>query len=394
MSENYDISMENIREHIVERSKHAFEKIEGSSYEGFMYELKGDDSKHILKIDIKLKGDILTFEAYPGIISYTSDRAADLCVYCQRIHKRFGSVNVNNINGNVFYHMEDFIADNPVSQETIILYENEAIEIFDAHYENLAKIACEKTSLVESVNGHDRIIDSTNISIPSYKESINACKEYLTKNSGHNSICETISKETDDIAFSSQVLTEDDIYKLDFIFSSAGVFTINAYYSDSNAINIKEEYIYLVADIINKYNSRQACGSLHVNRDDGGLYCSIHESLLNGSISKKTIETMEEMVIGILNRTMKELYRASHGLPEREEREAENEVKHIIESALEYAKANKPSRLPFRNLEALKDLFDRTNRELAKPRPDEISISDFTLMEDTDLEFEEDSYND
>ena len=392
MSDNYEISMANIREHVVEGSKQAFEKIEGSSYEGFMYELKRDDSDLTLKFDIRLKGDLFIFEAYPGIISYTRDRADDLCVYCQQIDKRFGSVNVNNINGNVFFHMEDFISDSPVSKETITLYENEAIEIFDLHYKNLNNIACEKTALTEPVNMNDRTSDSHNLSISSYKESIDECREYLSKDSGHNSICETVSNESYGVIFMSQVLTGEDIYRLDFVFSPEGVFTINAYYSDTNAIYVKKEYKYLVADIINKYNTRQACGSLHVSSKDGSLYCSIHKSLLDGAISKETIENMEELVIGILNRSMKELYRASHGLPAREAAEDVNEVKHIIEHALEIAGKNRPSRLPFRNLDALKGLFDRTNKELAKPWTDEIDASEF--MEDMDLEFDEDPYND
>jgi len=375
---SFEISYNNEQEHIKALNS-SYRFIDGSSYKGHHYKYKN------LEIYTRYRNGSFSFEAFPGIIAMTAGRIPDLAVYSQRINPRYGTVIVNPANGTVSYRMESFYSNKPITAKTLMLYEKVAEELFNAHGSNLRALACGKTLNIKEVK-EERNDPQEELIKSDFTESIDICRGYLSNESGHNLIGEAIDGDKEKV-FSSQVLTNDESYKLNFVFENDGIFTINAYYSTENACIISPEYEYMASSILNEANSDHMTGSLRSGLNEKtGVSCSISTSLLDGALKAETIDKMEKHVFLIMDRVYGKLSRAIYGLPEsKDDTNDIEEIKEMIDSALERAKDHSLPlpKLPLREFDGFKSLFDRTNAKLKSLKEAEEIIDDDDEQEDS-----------
>lgn len=88
-------SMETIGTWILKNAKRGFRKIEGSSYDGYMYEIVDESTGIKFNVDIRLSEEsAVIFEVYPEIHVSRNYFLSAVELYCQSIETEFGSVNV------------------------------------------------------------------------------------------------------------------------------------------------------------------------------------------------------------------------------------------------------------------------------------------------------------
>lgn len=321
---------EEIREFIQRDGRTGYEKMPGSSYQGFMYEKKVDSSERVITFDLRLPDEgTLIFEAAPGIHVSSKGYLPAVKRYCQEhIILKYGAVNVNG--ENIQFHIENCLMDNPVSRETLEMYEAEAIRVLELHRDNLCDLAAGKflpsVQVIENERSHANKKNN-------YEESIIAIKDFLSNRSKHNAICEKID-ENNNTAFYSQVLTGEESFRLSFILSEEGVLILKGIYGE-NAFVVPEPYRYAVAEYLNDENARHKYAALSMGANGSGVSCQVCTSLLDGTIGDKTIEFMEQIVLHTLSDSMGKIEKLGAGLfvqEEREDQEIANLAKMFAES--------------------------------------------------------------
>lgn len=372
--ENFRVSYKNEEEYIKSKKYDSHRFINGSSYDGHVYKIPMKD--HDLEVFTRFSNGKYSYDVYPGIAARCEERLPDLSVYCQKIDPGIGSVNVNPANGTVCYHMESFYMNSPITARTLSLFDELVKEVFKKHYLNLYYLASGKTVYLKQP---DTILrpKKNALSSDELEENISVCRDYLS-GSRHNFIGETLSEDKERV-FKSQVLTRDESYELIFEFLKEGIFSISAFYTGENSLIVPREYEYLVASVLNEQNSAQIVGSFRIGDfNKTGISIKLYTSMLDGVLSKETIELMEEYVINHLSDEYENIYRAVHGLPKPQENTK------ILEDLIEMMDTLKrekgePDRIPYRDFEGGKELFERTASRLRK-REDPYEDSD---IEDT-----------
>ena len=304
-----------IKEFIQRDGRIGYEKMSCSSYEGFMYSRKTETSNHMITFDIRLPIEgTMIYEAASGI--HVSNRAYLPAVkrYCQeRIHTKYGAVNVDG--EDVQFHIENCLMENPVSAETLELYETEALRVIEQHRENLRNLATGRFLSIVPVEENIKrdVREKYNFS-----NSIAAIRDYLSNRARRNAVCEKLDENNNTI-FYCQIKTEDETFRLSFNLTDDGILVLNGSYGE-NAFVVPEAYRYAVADYLNDENARHKYTALSMGNDGEGVSCSICTSLLDGVIGDKTIEFMEHILLKTLSDSIEAVETIGAGLFYKEEK--------------------------------------------------------------------------
>lgn len=393
-----------IREFIQHDGRCGYEKMIGSSYQGFMYEKKVDDSERGITFDLRLPDEgTMIFEAAPGIHVSSKDYQPTVKRYCQEnIALNYGAVNVDG--DDVQFHIENCLMDNPVTEETLEKYEAEAIRVLELHRDNLCNLAAGR--FLSCVPVIEKKIQNANKKF-NYESSINSIREFLSNRSGHNAVCEKVD-ENDNTMFYCQVMTGDESFRLSFVLSEDGILILKGFYGE-NAFVVPEPYSYAVAEYLNDENAKHKYAALSMGMNGEGVSCSICTSLLDGTIGDKTIEFMEHIVLKTLRDSIVKIEKLGAGFFVKEEKEddemeklakmfAESEMGKDLMSALEGVKTPSmplPNSMnPFGGLDGIRrpapgHVTDSFIRDYNPTDDDELSMSEFADDLGTDSSDEE-----
>lgn len=393
-----------IREFIQRDGRCGYEKMLGSSYQGFMYEKKVDDTERVITFDLRLPDEgTMIFEAAPGIHVSSKNYQPTVKRYCQdNITLNYGAINIDG--DDVQFHIESCLMDNPVTEETLGKYEAEAIRVLELHRNNLCNLAAGR--FLSCVPVIEKKIQNANKKFD-YESSINSIREFLSNRSSHNAVCEKVD-ENDNTMFYCQVMTGDESFRLSFVLSEDGILILKGFYGE-NAFVVPEPYRYAVAEYLNDENAKHKYAALSMGMNGEGVSCSICTSLLDGTIGDKTIEFMERIVLKTLRDSIERIEKLGAGFFVKEEIEddemeklakmfAESEMGKNLVSALEGA--GKPSMpLPnsmnsFGSLRGIRrsapeHVIDSFIREHNLSDDDELSMSEFADDLETDSADEE-----
>lgn len=304
-----------IREFLKKNGRCGYEKLQGSSYQGFLYERKVKETNRTITFDIKLPDEgAMVFEAASEIHVLQKSYLHAIKRYCQeRIKVNYGAVNVSG--DSVQFHIEDFIVDNPISIQTLEAYETEAIRVLELHYENLSNLANGKVLSIMPVKGLSKEIKEKT---DRFVESIDSIRDYLSNRSYYNAICEKVD-ESNNTAFYCQVLSPSESFRLSFNISNDGILVLKGTYGE-NAFVVPEAYRYAVADYLNDENANNKYGALSIGSDDEGVSYNICTSLLDGVIGDRTIQYMEGLLFANLISSFESIETIGNGFILKDER--------------------------------------------------------------------------
>ena len=286
-----------------------YKKSDASSYEGFLYKKRDESTNRVITFDIRLplEGSVL-FEASFGIHIIDQAYLPAIKLYCQQIDVNYGSVQVDKMKAEVIYRVESLIMENPISDATLELFEKEAIRIFTLHFGNLKNLATGKVLDIKPVEEKKKKA-SKKVNIT---DSIESIREFLNCSSGHNSIGERIDSD-DNTVFYSQVLTEKDAFRIEFIVSDDGILNLKGSYGD-NAFAVAEPYKYLAASYLNDENSEHKYGALSIGNKTEGISCSVYTSLIDGPIGEITIKFIEGIIVKVLRESIENVEKLGVGI--------------------------------------------------------------------------------
>ena len=134
---------ENIENWFGRKQRNAYRRMQGDNYRGYVYQLTLPDTDMECTALIRLTDlNMLVYELYSGIRVLDPVLMAPVALYCQqRVKTRFGGMEAEDQSGCIMYCAETVFRESAVSEETLDLYEEEAIRTVCAHYENLKALA-------------------------------------------------------------------------------------------------------------------------------------------------------------------------------------------------------------------------------------------------------------
>lgn len=319
--DNVQLSKAVIERVLQDMGRTAYEKMEKSPYEGFIYEVRDSENERTFNVDIRFKEpEAFMFAVFPGI--HICDRAflPAVTLYCQQIVTEFGFVGVNADHLNIEYRVESVIKENPVCQETLEIYEHEALRILNLHYENLINLASGRVLAIKPVDNQD--LKSSGLSKPmsetAYESSVQSIRDYLCEKAGHNAVCEKIGPQGAD--FYSHILTGKESYHMKFCVSRYGILTVITEYGEK-ALVVPEAYQYAVSEYINEKNSRHIFTCLSMGNKDNGVHYRMSTSLLDGIAGEETLEVMESISVNALSECIAEIEQLAAGIMPGEQKE-------------------------------------------------------------------------
>lgn len=309
-----DQNMGLIENWLHKRKRKSFRKMEESSYLGFLYEKEDVNTGRIINFDIRmLEESGMSFEAYPGIHASKEEFMPALVLYCQKIKTKYGTVYVEGKQRNVGFHIENCLLETLLSEDTLNLYEAEAVRVLMLHYENLQNLSCGKLTSVVVKDDPENDLQEKNGKKKFNKKNIqDDIRAYLRGNSSYNAVCENINLNNE-IAYYCQIVTQADIFKIRYLIDDDGILTLVGSYGEQ-AFIVPEAYQYTVALYLNNENSKHNYAALRIGNSKEGVHCQISTSLLDGTIGKETFEFMEHFLIKSLCDTVEMVELLGHGI--------------------------------------------------------------------------------
>ena len=288
---------ENIENWLDRKQRKAYKRMKGDNYQGYVYQLMLPDPNMDCAAVIRLTDlNMLVFEMYSGIRVLDPVLMAPVALYCQqRVKTGFGGVIAEELSGCITYRAETVFRGNAVSEETLELYEEEAIRTICAHYENLKALASGKfLSLEEPVEiayTAEKKVDKATAT--------EAIRTYL-ESENHNIKAENLNAE-DPNGFLCEIRVGGKHLMINYAVSDGGILTLTGYYGTMQ-MPVKKEYRYAVAEYLNSQNSNNLYGMLCVGTEHTGWSYSVSTSLLDEPVSERVISNMERILIhGIMD---------------------------------------------------------------------------------------------
>lgn len=316
-------SKEVIRRWIQKNGREGYEKIFGG-YEGFFYRKTLQNSNCTINVNILLPFEnTLIFEAALGIHVSNAAHLPAVKLYCQEIKTYFGAVNVDADNHNVQFHVESSLMDNPVSEETLSVFEKEAIRIFELHTENLSNLAIGKLLSTNIIKDHRKRSGKKR---NTFDASINVIHDYLINKSGYNSVGKRLD-ENDETIFYCQAMTEEETFRISYRVVDEGILIIKGEYGE-NAFVVPGPYRYAVAGYLNDENAKHKYTSFSIGDATQGVSSSVCVSLLDGTIGIGSIEFFEQILLRTLSSSIETIEMLGAGLVPKENADS-NEIKEL-----------------------------------------------------------------
>ena len=288
---------ENIENWLDRKQRKAYKRMQGDNYRGYVYQLMLPDPNMDCAAVIRLTDlNMLVFEMYSGIRVLDPVLMAPVALYCQqRVKTGFGGVIAEELSGCITYRAETVFRENAVSEETLELYEEEAIHTISTHYENLKALASGKfLSLEEPVEiayTAEKKVDKATAT--------EAIRTYL-ESENHNIKAENLNAE-DPNGFLCEIRVGGKHLMINYAVSDGGILTLTGYYGTMQ-MPVKKEYRYAVAEYLNSQNSNNLYGMLCVGTEHTGWSYSVSTSLLDEPVSERVISNMERILIhGIMD---------------------------------------------------------------------------------------------
>ena len=288
---------ENIENWLDRKQRKAYKRMKGDNYQGYVYQLMLPDPNMDCAAVIRLTDlNMLVFEMYSGIRVLDPVLMAPVALYCQqRVKTGFGGVIAEELSGCITYRAETVFRENAVSEETLELYEEEAIHTISTHYENLKALASGKfLSLEEPVEiayTAEKKVDKATAT--------EAIRTYL-ESQNHNIKAENLNAE-DPNGFLCEIRVGGKHLMINYAVSDGGILTLTGYYGTMQ-MPVKKEYRYAVAEYLNSQNSNNLYGMLCVGTEHTGWSYSVSTSLLDEPVSERVISNMERILIhGIMD---------------------------------------------------------------------------------------------
>lgn len=252
--------------------------------------------------------DFACFEIFPGI-HIVSPYFTLVAGYCYQIHPSFGTVLVDDEHGDVFYKAEIPIIDHGLSLETIDTVLKCGMGVLDEHAPTIDALA------------HGSI-PSTGVAIPHRKidyakeptsddmeveKALDSIRRYFVEDSGHNAVSCRGNH------WLCQIYTNDGHFNLHADYSERMLLVKIGYGLET--LRVAEPYRTMVAAVLYKESTARKVGALQM---DGqyGVYAQTQISLLDGEISKVTMDSVEAILIRMLTVVKRSVLCISHGVPE------------------------------------------------------------------------------
>lgn len=288
---------ENIENWLGRKQGKAYKRMKGDNYQGYVYQLTLPDPNMDCAAVIRLPDlNMLVFEMYSRIRVLDPVLMAPVALYCQQqVKTGFGGVIAEELSGCITYRAETVLRENAVSEETLELYEEEAIRTICANYENLKALASGKLlSLEEPVEvtyTAEKKVDKA--------AAVAAIRTYL-ESENHNIKAENLNAE-DPNGFLCEIRVGGKHLMINYAVSDCGILTLTGYYGTTQ-MPVKKEYQYAVAEYLNCQNSNNLYGMLRVGTEHIGWSYSVSTSLLDELASERVISNMEKILIhGIMD---------------------------------------------------------------------------------------------
>lgn len=300
---------ENIENWFGRKQRNAYRRMQGDNYRGYVYQLTLPDTDMECTAVIRLTDlNMLVYVLYSGIRVLDSVLMAPVALYCQqRVQTRFGGMEAEELSGCIMYCAETVFRESAVSEETLELYEEEAIRTICAHYENLKALALGRfLSLEEPVEipyAAEKKVDQAAAAA--------AIRTYL-ESEDHNIRAENLNADNPN-KFLCEIRVGGKHLMVNYAVSDCGILTLTGYYGTSQ-MPVKKEYRYAVAEYLNRQNSSNLYGILRVGTENAGWSCSISTSLLDEPASERVISNMERILMENMTDCATAVERLSAGL--------------------------------------------------------------------------------
>lgn len=303
---NIEKSKKNIKKFLSNHRHNVYKILPENKFEGYRYQKISDDFKNNIYFDIILtEENALIFEAIFDIHVVDDTYLPSVIRYCQEICPKYGSFYVEN--NTVKYHSEDCLIDNPLSIDTIEVYETEVLRLYSIHYDNL--LALSKGHFLLLNNDTHKVLVSE--SAKDYDSTIQNIQDFLEK-SDAITIYKDSEESEEGILFYYKTFVNENQYRLCFYLTD-GVLILKGFYGE-NPFKVPEAYRYIVSDYLNQLNIIHKYSSLSIGAKGDELFGSICTSLLDGSIGKDTLYFMQFFLLMTLEESRKDVEKLCAGL--------------------------------------------------------------------------------
>ena len=300
---------ENIENWFGRKQRNAYRRMQGDNYRGYVYQLTMPDTGMECTAVLRLTDlNMLVYVLYSGIRVLDPVLMAPVALYCQqRVKTRFGGMEAEELSGCIMYCAETVFRESAVSEETLELYEEEAIRTICTHYENLKALASGRfLSLEEPVEipyATEKKVDQA--------AAVAAIRTYL-ESEDHNIRAENLNADNPN-KFLCEIRVGGKHLMVNYAVSDCGILTLTGYYGTAQ-MPVKKEYRYAVAEYLNRQNSSNLYGMLRVGTENAGWSCSISTSLLDEPASERVISNMERILMENMTDCATAVERLSAGL--------------------------------------------------------------------------------
>lgn len=300
---------ENIENWFGRKQRNAYRRMQGDNYRGYVYQLTMPDTGMECTAVLRLTDlNMLVYVLYSGIRVLDPVLMAPVALYCQqRVKTRFGGMEAEELSGCIMYCAETVFRESAVSEETLELYEEEAIRTICTHYENLKALASGRfLSLEEPVEipyATEKKVDQA--------AAVAAIRTYL-ESEDHNIRAENLNADNPN-KFLCEIRVGGKHLMVNYAVSDCGILTLTGYYGTAQ-MPVKKEYRYAVAEYLNRQNSSNLYGMLRVGTENAGWSCSISTSLLDEPASERVISNMERILMENMTDCATTVERLSAGL--------------------------------------------------------------------------------
>lgn len=300
---------ENIENWFGRKQRKAYRRMQGDNYRGYVYQLTMPDTGMECTAVLRLTDlNMLVYVLYSGIRVLDPVLMAPVALYCQqRVKTRFGGMEAEELSGCIMYCAETVFRESAVSENTLELYEEEAIRTICSHYENLKALASGRfLSLEEPVEipyVAEKKVDQAAAAA--------ALRTYL-ESEDHNIRAENLNADNGN-KFLCEIRVGGKHLMVNYAVSDCGILTLTGYYGTAQ-MPVKKEYRYAVAEYLNRQNSSNLYGMLRVGTENAGWSCSISTSLLDEPASERVISNMERILMENMTDCATAVERLSAGL--------------------------------------------------------------------------------